>query len=106
MHSPTDLRENPQLFIELMERYNIKPRDLGISPAYKSQIKSGYRKPSLALCQRLLDLIREKVAADPSTGPLQGLADLTADTRAAGLTSGFDMRPGVARPLWPGRPPV
>ncbi|BES82700.1 hypothetical protein PABY_22670 [Pyrodictium abyssi] len=35
-------------------------------------------------------------------GALQGLADPTASPNAAGLTSGFDMSPGVARPLWPG----
>ena len=36
-------------------------------------------------------------------GELRGLADPTATPNAAGLTSGFDMSPGVARPLWPGR---
>lgn len=34
---------------------------------------------------------------------LRDLADLTANPNAAGLTSGFDMGPGVAQPLWPGR---
>ncbi len=36
-------------------------------------------------------------------GELRGLADPTATPNAAGLTSGFEMSPGVARPLWPGR---
>ena len=36
-------------------------------------------------------------------GALRGLADPTASPNAAGLTSGFDMSPGVTRPLWPGR---
>ncbi len=36
-------------------------------------------------------------------GELRGLADPTATPNAAGLTSGFDKSPGVARPLWPGR---
>ena len=40
---------------------------------------------------------------DPGLGELRGLADPTATPNAAGLTSGFDMSPGVARPLWPGR---
>ena len=35
-------------------------------------------------------------------GALRGLADPTASPNAAGLTSGFGMSPGVARPLWPG----
>ncbi len=34
-------------------------------------------------------------------GALRGLADPTASPNAAGLTSGFDMSPGVTRPLWP-----
>lgn len=29
MFDPYTLRENPQKFIELMEKYNIQPRDLG-----------------------------------------------------------------------------
>ncbi len=36
-------------------------------------------------------------------GALRGLSDPTGSPNAAGLTSGFDMSPGVARPLWPGR---
>ncbi len=102
MVNPRILRENPHLFIKLMERYGIKPKDIGITPVYKSQIKSGYRKPSTELCIRLLRLIEGR-RPDPSLGRLRGLADLTAHPNVAGLTSGFDMSPGVARPLWPGR---
>ena len=36
-------------------------------------------------------------------GGLRGLADPPGAPNAAGLTAGFDMRPGVSRPLWPGR---
>ena len=39
----------------------------------------------------------------PSTGRLRRLSDATAGPRATGLTSGFEMGPGVARSLWPGR---
>ena len=60
MYTPEELRRDPLLFIKLMEEYNITPKDLGISAAYKSQIRSGYRKPSLELCNKLLKLISKK----------------------------------------------
>ncbi len=106
VYTPEFLHENPEIFIKLMEEYNISPKELGIKPAYKSQIKTGRRKPSLELCRKLLQLVNEKRRPDPSLGRLRGLSDLTANPNVAGLTSGFDMRPGVARPLWPGRAAV
>jgi len=55
--TPEELRRDPKLFIELMEKYKITLRQLGISPNYKAKIKSGLKKPSLDLCRRLLELI-------------------------------------------------
>ena len=102
-----DLVNNPKLFVELMDRYNIKPSDLGIKPTYKYMLKNGLRKPSPKLAQRLLDLIeKDGWRPDPSLGELRSLSDSTATPNAAGLTSGFDMSPGVTRPLWPGRAAV
>ncbi|BEP17046.1 hypothetical protein PYJP_03980 [Pyrofollis japonicus] len=109
-------------FVELMEAYGIRPKDLGITPNYKARLKKGERDPSNQLQQKLLALIAQREPRleagrkeqgstrsvgerwpDPSLGELRGLADPTATPNAAGLTSGFDMSPGVARPLWPGR---
>ena len=39
----------------------------------------------------------------PGLRALRGLSDPTGSPNAAGLTAGFDMSPGVSRPLWPGR---
>jgi len=63
MRVPTvsELRENPRLFVELMDRYGIKPIQLGITSAYKCQLKRGLRKPSASLCERLLEMIKGEV---------------------------------------------
>ena len=117
--SPEELYENLDLFVKLVEKYNIKPSELGIKPNYLYMIRKKQRKPSKTLCQRLIEVLREKLGTettavyeaetielrrpDPSLRRLRGLADPTASPNVAGLTSGFDMRPGVSRPLWPGR---
>ncbi len=105
IYSSEELHRSLRFFIELMEKNNIKPKDLGITTTYKYEIRLGIRKPSIELCTHLLRLIEGK-RPDPSLGRLRGLSDLTASPNVAGLTSGFDMRPGVARPLWPGRAAV
>ena len=69
-------------FVELMERYRVRPSELGITSAYKTQLKKGLRKPSTELIKRLLRLIRERGASswrrDPDLEGLRGLADPTA----------------------------
>ena len=57
MVNPLVLRDNPHLFIKLMEKYNIKPKDIGITPMHKYQIKQGKRKPSLELCKKLVEIV-------------------------------------------------
>ena len=47
-------------FVELMERYGIKPMDLGIKPRYKNMLKRGERRPSKELVDRLMKLIGSK----------------------------------------------
>ena len=44
-------------FVELMERHGIRPRDLGITPAYKAQLKRGLRRPSRQLIEKIFELI-------------------------------------------------
>ena len=43
-----------------MERYGIKPKDLGIKPRYKNMLKRGERRPSKELVDRLMKLIESK----------------------------------------------
>jgi len=57
----TELNTNLNMnqFIELVERYGIKPSDLGITSNYLYKIRKGERKPSSELYNRLVELIRK-----------------------------------------------
>ncbi len=46
-------------FVELMEKHGIQPSDLGITPRYKNMLKTGKRKPSKKLVEKLLSLIEQ-----------------------------------------------
>ncbi len=46
-------------FVALMERYGIKPSQLGITPTYKLKLKKGERKPSKELIARLFSVINQ-----------------------------------------------
>jgi len=47
-------------FVKLMEKYDISPRELGITPAYMAQLKRGLRKPSRRLITKLMILCKER----------------------------------------------
>ncbi len=75
-------------FVALMERYGIRPKDLGITPAYKAQLKRGLRKPSKELIEKLMKIMNE-VAAGPRLGRAAGPRGPYCPPNAASLTSGI-----------------
>ncbi len=48
---------DPIVFVQVMEEYGIKPKDLGISRNYKYLLKKGERRPSKQLVEKLINLI-------------------------------------------------
>ena len=70
-----NLKEIPQekryeLFKLAVEKYGLKPKDLGISSNYMCKIKTGQRKPSINLCQKLITII-SNYAALPARHPCE-----------------------------------
>ena len=57
--SPQELL-NPQVFIQVMEEYGIRPKDLGITRNYKYLIKTGKRRPSRKLVEKLINLVSSR----------------------------------------------
>ncbi len=69
---PKELKDNPSLFLELMEKYNVKPSELDISRGYKSMLKKGRRKPSLELCRKLLQVIKQRLEVQSERNGVSG----------------------------------
>ena len=96
-------------FVRLMERYGIKPKDLGITSAYKCQLKHGLREPSKELVEKLLKLIEEKKEGEGGGTPTwEGCgASRTPLPSQRGQLNFRDLTsPGVSWPLWSGPPRV
>ncbi len=69
---PEELRDNPRLFLKLMEEYGIGPSDLHISRVYKNMMKKGERKPSLQLCKKLLQVIKQRLEVQSERNGVSG----------------------------------
>ena len=75
-------------FVESMEKYRIKPKDLEISRVYKMILKRGDRKPSKELVEKLIEKINS-LAAGPRLGGAAGPRGPHCPSNAASLTSGI-----------------
>ena len=82
--------KDPKKFVELMEKYDIKPRDLGITSRYKMMIRKGERKPSRELVVSLVELVNQRIERvvagprgfEPRTSGLGGRRSILAELRA------------------------
>jgi len=51
------LSEESELFVELVKRFNVKPRELGISTSYMYMLKRKQRRPSRRLFRKLVEVV-------------------------------------------------
>ena len=70
-------------FVQLMEKYGIKPSELGIKSNYKNMLKHGKRKPSKQLIIKLMSLI-QKIEGKETMTPGGGLEPPTTGYLSSG----------------------